>query len=411
MKILIRFFLFSYIFFISWTESFAISEWLLLPFVFLLASVFLVFLFLLIKLKIPLLVYSNIDYFLIFFFLIFFISGIINNNELFLNYILAYFFLIFFAYFFLKGALYKFTSIREIYIVNLVAVIFVCTFICVNFILSFSGFNLQELLPRDKPAEAIFMGKYIRGYGFSSEPGIAAFYINTLGPLAVWFLIYRAKFSFFFKSIFLIIIITGLFLTFSAAGMFFILTSISLTLIIIFFIKIKIKFRLINIIKNLIFIVSLIFLMSIIFQFSSVNKLISPMVSKIELSENNRSVIDRLNRWNASTKLIFDKPLLGYGPRHFSSNKVEGTKMSALNWYLMILIEGGVFSFIFMMLFLICIFYKIVKLNHQSNIAYLIGFLAGAAHLLVISTFFYPFLLFLIAIFFVQEASLKINDS
>ena len=165
---------------------------------FLFASVVSVSLFLLIKLKIPLLVYSNIDYLLIFFFLIFSISGIVNNNELFFNYLLAYFFLIFFTYLFLKGALHKFTSTREIYIVNLVAVIFVCTFICVNFILSFSGFNLQEFLPRDKATQAIYMGRYVRGYGFSSEPGIAAFYINTLGPLAVWFLIYKTNFSFFF---------------------------------------------------------------------------------------------------------------------------------------------------------------------------------------------------------------------
>lgn len=410
MKILIRFFLFSYIFFVSWTEVLALSDWLLLPFVFLFASVVLIFFLLLIKLKIPLLVYSNIDYFLIFFFLIFSISGIVNNNELFVNYLLAYFFLIFFVYFFLKGALYKFISIREIYIANLAAVIFVCTFICVNFILSLNGFNFQEFLPRDKPANAIYMGRYIRGYGFSSEPGIVAFYINTLGPLAVWFLIFKTNFSFFFKFIFSFIITAGLFLTFSAAGIFFILVSINLTLIIIFFKKIKNKFRLKKFLKTGVFVVSFIFLISIIFQFSSVNKITSPLISKIKLSENNRSVRDRLNRWEASTELIFKKPLLGFGPRYFTSNKVGDTTMSSLNWYFMILIESGFISFIFIMLFLFSVLIKIINLNHQSNIAYLIGFLAGAGHLLVISTFFYPFLFLLIAIFFVQKASLKIND-
>ena len=76
----------------------------------------------------------------------------------------------------------------------------------------------------------------------------------------------------------------------------------------------------------------------------------------------------------------------------------------------MILIESGFISFIFIMLFLFSVLIKIINLNHQSTIAYLIGFLAGAGHLLVISTFFYPFLFLLIAIFFVQKASLKIND-
>ena len=61
-------------------------------------------------------------------------------------------------------------------------------FLSFNFILTLSNvINLQEMMPRFKDASANYLEVYNRGYGFSTEPGIVAYYFNTLGRLRYGF--------------------------------------------------------------------------------------------------------------------------------------------------------------------------------------------------------------------------------
>ena len=138
-----------------------------------------------------------------------------------------------------------------------------------------------------------------------------------------------------------------------------------------------------------------------------VQDFMTPIFMKLTLSDGIRSSEHRLDRWEEGSEIALDRPFLGYGPRYFSG---QG-QISPLNWYLMLLVEGGFLSLVFIILFLLLVMWEIIRFRHPSRMPILVGFLAGAGHLLVISTFQHPFLWMLIAIFFVLKARLSSNTT
>jgi len=351
--------------------------------------------------------YSEIDYLVPIFFIVFLISAIINQNESTQNYLIAYFFVFFVLYLFLKSALYSCSTSRQIYIANAWGIVFVGIFLSVNFILTTTGIiNLQDMMPRIKDASATYNQTLIRGYGFSTEPGVVAFYLNTLGPIALWFIWSETKLPTIIKSLLVSFVFLGWLVTFSAAGFIFLLLSVIVTLVVLKIWanravikktsrKIKVSIALSAF--------SLIVLISWASAQPIVQNFLYPIFLKLSLSENSSSAGHRVQRWSESLSMLFDKPFFGYGPRYFSA---EG-QSSALNWFLMLIIEGGFISFFIMSLFLFLVMVRMLKWAHPARTPFLIGFFAGCAHLTITSVFFHPFLWLLIAIFFVQRA--KVN--
>jgi O-antigen ligase len=401
MKPIVNFGVFSYVFFVSWNGVFALHEWVRVPFVLLLLTLCAFALHLVMGGRLLVRPYSKIDYLLPAFFVAFSISAFINQNESSLNYLIAYFFVFFILYLLFKGILYSCVTSRQIHVANTWGVIFVGAFLSLNFILSSAGLvNLQEMMPRVKDASAIYLEEFNRGYGFSTEPGVVAYYLNTLGPLALWFLWRETSLLGLIKSTLTLIVIFGWFVTFSAAGFAFLVVSLFVSYLIL---NVRIRTAALKakqVVRVVIVSMTLLGAGGWAASQPVVQDFMFPIFMKLTLSEDLRSSEHRTERWSESAGMVLDRPFFGYGPRYFSA---EG-ESSALNWFLMLLVEGGFISFLIMLLFLYLVMVKMIRFRHPARMPYLVGFLAGCGHLMATSTFYHPFLWLLIAIFFVQQA-------
>ena len=403
---MIKILLLSYVFFVSWTGVFALGEWIRLPFIFALLSVALVSIDIVIKGKFDRRPYRMEDFFIVLFLISMVLSATCNPNALSLNYIAAYCFIFGVLYLFIKNALYTYVPVDSIYAINSFAVVFVGAFMSINFVLGTMGvIDLQAMLPRIRDTTAMYSGLFNRGYGFSTEPSIVAFYIDTLGPLAVWYIWYRSGLQQYLKFILTVFIAIGWLVTFSASAVASLTIGIVCAVLLSLLTPGKTRFwsdaRFRTFLLLAVFIAIMIW---IFFQFN-LGKYLAPIYMKLTLSSDLASSSSRLDRWAAGFNRLVevDNPLTGYGPGYFSSIDQSST----LSWYFMVLVEGGILSFLFIMIFLGLVLGRIVKMRHSSRPAFLVGFIAGCAHLLVISTFYHPFLWLLLAILYVQLAVLQ----
>ena len=212
---------------LSWNSVFAFGPWLRIPVIILSLLFVLALIRLFANQKINYYTFRFEDTLLLLFITFYTLSAIINTNKLCANYILAYVYTLLISYILFKILILEFISMDKLYKANFFGVLLSSSFIVLNFcseiLLSFS---IQEWLPRYKDATATITNNIFtlyRGYGFSSEPGVACYYLNVLGPIAIWFLFKKTNINKAIKISLLIIIIFGWFLTFSAAGIFIML--------------------------------------------------------------------------------------------------------------------------------------------------------------------------------------------
>lgn len=403
---MVKFTALSYIFFVSWTGISILGEWLRLPFLFVLAALGAVFFNVMANVRFSRNPYKMEDSLIPLFLFVFMLSALINPNDSGLHYVMAYFFVFLILYLFVKGVLYSYATTYQIYSANAWGVITVGAFLSINFILSATGVvHLQNMIPRVKEATALYVGELNRGYAFSSEPGIVAFYLNVLGPIALWFLWREMRLTRFLKRVLTCLVAFGWLVTFSAAGWSFLILSTVVAMLIKTMRFSKAAFRVKQIAKvgapSLVIIFSLVWIGSQ----PVVQDFAYPIVMKLSLSDDFSSSFRRTERWEAGAGMVLNNPFWGYGPRYFSAE----SESSTLSWFLMLLVEGGLISFFIMILFLFAVFIRIVKFRHPYELPMMIGFLAGCGHLMVISTFYHPFLWALIAIFYAQQAHLGMS--
>ncbi|WP_418790839.1 O-antigen ligase family protein [Phosphitispora sp. TUW77] len=351
------------------------------------------------------LTYKGEDLFVLIFIASLIFSGFINPNAKTVNYIGAYFLIFIFEYLILKGAIYKNININELLKVNMIAIIFLGIFIILEFSLNYYlGINIQDFLPRSRMNTAIYGGIFPRSYGFATEPGVAAFYFNTLGPIGLWYLWKKERIKKYKKLILSIIVTVAFITTFSSAGIvFFILSFLIVSLLNLHRIsrkKIRLK-RVINLIPILLFImITLAFNLEIINKFEA---FINPILSKMSLNTQVGSVSDRLSRWERGLDSIKDKPIFGSG---LGSTTLSGYG-SSTNWYMFLTVETGLIGILPVLIFLVLIFIRLMKSKNESRNIYLFSFIAGILHFSVISTFYHPFLWLLIIIFYFDNDSYK----
>lgn len=400
LQLMIRNSILGYVFFISWTAAFALGEWLLLPFLFVISAMVFVTIKLLVGGGVSCAPYKKEDYLILLFLVAFTISHLINQNASGFNYIFAYCFVFCILYLFIKGVLFSYVTARQLYMVNTWAVIFIGIFLSANFVLNIAGvIDLQGMMPRTTETNATYLGVFNRGYAFATEPGTIAFYMNALGPLALWYLWSGVRVARLIKLILTAVLFFGWLVLFSASGWAFLSVALVISLV-ISGIKKYINSRMIKTIGVIFFIV-----IPVLFMVASspkVQNYFNPIYLKLTLAEDasTSSSGSRIDRWSTGIDLVFEEPFFGKGPRYFSSKG----ESSVLSWYLMVLVEGGFISFLAILIFLGSVLIRILKFRHPSRFPVLVGFLAGSGHLLVISTFFEPFLWLLIAIFYVQQA-------
>jgi len=397
-----KYFILGYIFFISWNGVFAINEWLRVPVYFLLPALFFALFFSVRSGRFVISSFRIEDLLILLFLLIYYLSALVNMNPSGFNYVLAYFFVFFAQYLMIKFILFSFTTPRQFYAINTAAIIFICVFLVTNqALLFFDVIDLQNSLPRlSKDATATYNTAYnsfVRGYAFSTEPGVVAFYLNILGPIALWYFWNKTGFSITVKTVIILMTIFGWLLTFSAAGAAFLVIGYLLATFLLNFRLININFRVNKKVITRISFFSIFFV--VIFFYQGTQVFLKPMVAKLTLTDNLKTTSHRIERIEEGFKLALDKPLLGYGPRYFTS----AGESSTLNWYLMLLVESGWVSFFMMIAFLISVLFRMLKSSLPNRFPYLVGFFAGSLHLGVISTFYHPFLWLLIAMFYVDE--------
>lgn len=394
-----------YIFFVSWTGVLALGSWLRLPFIFAIAGCTLIAVSRLRAEKFAMSSYFGEDFLVVLFIASWMMSAVVNMNEASLNYVAAYVFVFGVLLLCMKGVLANYLTMSQIYAANAAGVMFVACFLVVNFVLDVAGIaELQSMLPRLRETTATYARLFKRGYAFSTEPGIVAFYINTLGPLALWYVWTRPGRSFALAVISTSLVAFGWVVTFSASGVAFLLLGMMFSAAIYALKFLHRGYSLQSIVRRLIVAIGSAGVAAFILSRDAVQQALYPMYLKLTLSDSLKTAVTRKDRWDAALDAIWSSgSLFGRGPGYTAA----ADEPSALNWYLSVLVEGGILAFAVLIAFMLVVLYRIVELRHPARFAILVGFVAGAGHLLVINTFFHPFLWLLIAIFYVQLARVR----
>ncbi len=401
---IILFFITLYIFTLSWTDTFSIGEWLPLHVIFTILISLMFFLQVIKAGRLSLKPIAKGDFFIIFFVIALIFTSAFNLNEKTFNYILAYILIFVFEYLVIKSAFYKNIGYEKLMRINVYAVVFLSMFVLFEFSLNyFFSINIQEFMSRHRIISAIYGGYLPRSYGLATEPGVVAFYYNTVGVLALWCIWEKMNIRRMLKIILSLLIIGGFLTTFSSAGIFF--AIVSLIFVILWRglsgIKKQIDLKRIVII-NFLVIGLIIFGLLNYDVIKSVGDFFNPIFEKVSLNTEFNSVSDRLSRWERGITSIKNNPFIGTG---LGSTTLSGFG-SSTNWYMFLIVEAGIVGFLPIALFLIYVFIDIIKSKYSTKYYYLYGYIAGIMHFSVISTFYHPFLWTLIALFYIEKVSL-----
>lgn len=395
----------AYIFVISWTDTFSLGKWFPMHVVITIVIIPFFLLQVLQNEKLPRQSIKKEDTFIFLLIFTLFLGLLRNYSDKSINYIAAYILIFICEFIIIKLVIYKNVKLEKVLYTNFIAVVFVSIFVLLEFSLNhFLNINIQEFLPRTRVNSATYLRIYTRSYGLATEPGVLAFYYNTMGVLAIGYLWTKSNTLKYKKIIFTTLILLAFFTTFSSAGFTFILLAIAIVKVLNLIKNPNKNIKLNKIITFSIIVFSIFFLIainsSIVLQ---IQEFITPIINKVTLGDNVHSASDRVSRWVASVDNIKENPILGKG---LGSTSVSGVG-SSTNWYLFLAMESGVLALIPVILFIISTFIRMLKSKHKNKAFYLTGFIAGCMHLTVMSTFYHPFLWFLIVMFNFDNDSSK----
>ncbi|MCP2619684.1 O-antigen ligase family protein [Candidatus Aminicenantes bacterium AC-334-K16] len=324
------------------------------------------------------------------------VTTIVNPSGKSFNYLLAYMFIFGISYLFLKGVMYNFCNIHKLLNINTIAVLFIVGFSILDFVTyHFLKIDIQQIIPRNKAVTATYFGGLVRrSYGLSTEPTVLALYFNTLGILGIWNLWRQRNVTKNLKSLLTIIFWVAWILTFSAAGW----GALFVSGIISFFLMNIVKKEVILSKKQLkkAFAIMLISIIAIFVFYDEFRIFFSPIIRKVLLMED---VGDRIYQWKWGLENIANSPIFGYG---LGSTLIK-RKISTLNWYIFLTLEGGFISSIPLIFFIFFSYVRIFRSKVKEKFWFMLGFLAGSLHFLAISTFYYPFLWFFLIMFIMYE--------
>ncbi|WP_154658869.1 hypothetical protein [[Clostridium] dakarense] len=327
------------------------------------------------------------------------ISFLIKGGNI--NYIMIYFMTIILGYLLLKSAYLKYTDVLTLLKINTLAVIFVSIFVIVEFILNTKfNINIREVLLFGNIEEALYLSKFYRSYGFSTEPTNLAYYMNALAPLAICYILKYSKLKKINKLILILIILLAGITTFSAAGFGCLLISLIVLLFINMIKDKKVKLT-IKSILFITFIIILSILMIYVFMSTEIDliKYIDPILNKLSLVGQINSDGSRINLWYRDLKEVQYNILLGSGP---GSTSIK-YGVSSVNWYLNVLSEEGILALICIIMFMYLTFTRILKSKSTNKNYFLMGFVSSAIYLFTFTAFYDPAIWILLIIFTVDD--------
>jgi O-antigen ligase len=319
------------------------------------------------------------------------LASVVNTREASVNYVAAYTYVFLFAYLGLKLVLYNVVNSDKILDWVLYGAIVTAVGSILEFAIEFGlDFSLNDYLFRFKQADALFGQIFPRSMAFSTEPGILAFFLETLGLISIGVIVSR-EWSTFYKSLWIGVIIVGWILAFSAASV----AALGVGGIVALSVK---WFRHRQALKRILplLIIPMVVIGGIIVMNYARNTPLGDIVAKITLqTDASGSAGMRLQRWTAGLDKILERPLLGEGPGTAAS---EG-RVSNISWYIFLAVEAGLLSLVPVLLFIISKTLRMLNSRIENKYWFLSAYIAGSIHLAVISTFFNPFLWTLIIVF------------
>jgi len=336
--------------------------------------------------------FSKEDFLLLICFTILFVCSFLNFNDKTINYMLAYFYTFFILYKNLDN-LSRTISIEKLLKYNAFGIFISSFYSCLEFFTKFFlNIKIQDFLPRVKEATATYMVGIDRSYGFATEPTSLSFYLNILGPFAI--LYWKNNLSSFKFKVYTTILILGWCFTFSASAFLFLGLATFVVFIVVYRLKI-IKLIFTNKLKLILFFSTI---------FYGINSgFLDKIIGKIFLSDGGTSSGQRFMVFELAINRFLENPFTGVGLGYTSSVN----EMSPINWYLIILSNGGVFAFIFIFIFMLLIFKKSLYIRNTFSLLPAIGITAGALGFLSTSTFYNPF--FWLAIILINKMK-QIHD-
>lgn len=376
-KSIIFFFLFS----LSFTAAFAVTEHLRL---YVIASfVLIVFCFgrIIAALRMPKTIHSM--HFLMIFFVLYLIAiSIIWHNQNSLVYLLVYTYFYLFVFFAVSCFLtwYKLDLFLKY---NSIAVTIVLLFVLLDFFLFHVLFiDVQEYIPRIGPVpDATVLGVIRRAYGFSNEPTNLSAYIIVFGGLAIFYW-YKNNVKFIYFRALLILI--SLLLTFSGSAFGGAVVAIFFTSIIgLFFLPFD-RGRKILMFYVFNFIVVFFFLL-----FDSVRD----VALKFSLGDDFGS--GRGENWAFFFHLIVDNNFMPHG---LGSAGLTG--IFPINSYLLVLYESGVVGLVIYLIFHLLPLMIILnsRMQHIDKLFLMLIYIASISQLAAFDTFYYPYTIIFISV-------------
>jgi len=375
--------IFSFLFFLSFSSAFALTEHLRLYVVFSFALVFyaifkVIYLGYMPKINASTNVtaISSMCFVLYLWFISIFLLG--SNT---LIYLIVY-------TFFYVVLLYAFAILIKIYGVliflkfNALSVLLISFFVILDFVLIYYFvFDVQGYIPRIGPVpDATVLGVFRRAYGFSNEPTNLSAYLLAMGGVAVYYWItFKIRFTLYYT----ILVLMALFLTFSGSALGGLVIALIAVCLIYFFLM-PLIFN-----KKIFSLFCLIFLIVVAASFSDA---VHDVASKFFVPGDGFGS-GRGANWEYFWELSVSNNFL---PNGLGSSGVTG--IFPINTYLMILFEGGVIGLVLKLNFVFFPLLMLVmsKLPHFDKAFLLIVYIACFAQLGAFDTFYYPYAILLV---------------
>jgi hypothetical protein len=337
-------------------------------------------------------------------------SGIAQYNQKSLQYAVMYLAIFGAGFWMLKLMLYAFSDLRQVLWANLLGVLLLTGFATLDAVLwQFLHVDLQEMYPRVKEASAIYATVFRRAYSLASEPTVFAFYLNALGPLALWQLWRRTGWPFLVQAGFTMMIFLAWLAALSIAAIVFMALAFTVTACIWYLDGLLTRSSARAPIRRTtpgygVMSAATVAVLGGLIVVQGVStgtaggsnaiRYVQPLVAKLALDDTSGSARQRTERWGTSFSIIQEKPFLGAGTGYFSSRD----ESSSINWYLFVGAEAGSLAMTAALAFIALSIWKVITQPLAWRWAALLGAIAGGLHFSVIGTAQHPALWILLAV-------------
>ena len=317
-----------------------------------------------------------------------------------INHLVAYSYIVLINYYLIKEVYYalqkKFGAkfVRNTYGAIYLCVLVTCAFGITEFLLKNAlGIDIDSYIPRPAVSEydPLALKDFIRLRSFVEESGHLAYFLEALGPIAIYF---SSKKKLLYYP--LLVLILGCFiLTFSTAG--WLIASLTYLLLLIWNISLRklqssISVNYSILMKYFLGLVAITVILTLNygtlrFITSVLNEII---VLKITYSG---SAEDRTARFLEGINAVWQSDLLrltfGNGPAVYDS--LGFSRGGTILLYLTIVLESGLLGLSFFLLFCGILFYKVIKLkDRRLRFALMFGLISSLLHFFLISNYWYP---------------------